>query len=98
LGNVIGEKSASVWTALERGMRGYDGLLEERAKLINETTELARQNEELKVLLQEYLSSKINTDLEVPPTRLKRTEKPAAALVRVGAGAGALAVAGAKAL
>jgi dynein regulatory complex protein 1 len=39
---------------------------------LDETTELARQNEELKILLQEYLSSKINQELEVPPTRLIR--------------------------
>lgn len=69
---VISTHTASVWTALERWMGGYNTLLEERATLIDETTELAKQNEELKLLLSEYLGSKVNQELEIPPTRLIR--------------------------
>jgi len=70
LGHVISDETLSVWDALDRGLRRYNTLLEERSNLIDETTELARQNEELKILLQEYLGSKINQELYLPPTRL----------------------------
>jgi dynein regulatory complex protein 1 len=74
LGHVIPDKTIKMWRALETSQRDYNNLLETRAKLIDETTELARQNEELKVLLQEYLGSKINQELQVPPTRLIRVD------------------------
>jgi len=74
LGDVIPEKTLRMWGALEKSQRKYNDLLEERATLIDETTELARQNEELKILLQEYLGSKINQDLQIPPTRLIRVD------------------------
>lgn len=70
LASVVSPKTLNVWDALEDSQRKYNTILEERASLIDETTELARQNEELKILLQEYLSSDINDVLEVPPTRL----------------------------
>jgi hypothetical protein len=54
LGNSVGEHTERVWSALDSGLRKYNSLLEERAGLIEETTELARQNEELKILLQVY--------------------------------------------
>lgn len=53
----------------------YATLLEDRSKLIDDTTELARQNDELKILLQEYLGSKINTELIIPPTRLIKIDQ-----------------------
>ena len=69
---VVSERTTRMWKALEVAQRDLNTILEERSSLIDDTTELARQNEELKILLQEYLSSKINTELEVPPTRLIR--------------------------
>jgi dynein regulatory complex protein 1 len=70
LGNVVSPHTQSVWDALEKAQRRYNTLLEERAAAIDDTTELAKQNEELKILLQEYLGSNINQDLQIPPTRL----------------------------
>jgi len=70
LGSVVSDHTASVWDALEKAQRKYNQLLEDRAQAIDDTTELAKQNEELKILLQEYLGSKINQDLQIPPTRL----------------------------
>ncbi len=61
-----------VWNALEKALRRYTSLLEDRARQVEATTALARQNEELKILLQEYLGSKINAELHIPPTRLIR--------------------------
>lgn len=75
LGHVISEPTLGVWTALERWQHQYNTLLEERATLIDETTELAKQNEELKILLSEYLGSKVNQELEIPPTRLIRVNQ-----------------------
>jgi dynein regulatory complex protein 1 len=72
LGMVVPEKTVRMWTALESAQREFNQVLEDRQNLIDETTELARHNEELKIVLQEYLSSKITQELEVPPTRLIR--------------------------
>lgn len=47
------------------------------------------QNEELKILLQEYLGSKINQELYIPPTLLARTDK-------AGGGGGGAGAAGAR--
>lgn len=74
LGEALPRETKSVWNALESGLRKYNTLLEERAKYIDETTEIARQNEELKVLLQEYLGAKINSELHIPPTHLIRVD------------------------
>jgi hypothetical protein len=74
--NVVSSHTRSVWTALETWQHQYCTLLEDRSALIDETTDLARQNEELKVLLQEYLGSKVNHELEIPPTRLIRVANP----------------------
>jgi len=74
LAGVVSDRTFAVWTALEKSERRYTDILEERSKLISETTDLAKQNEELKVLLQEYLSSKINEQLQIPPTHLIRVD------------------------
>ena len=45
-----------------------------RGALISEVGEMQRQNAELKALLNQYLSSKINEDLHVPPTQTIRLD------------------------
>jgi len=80
LGDPLGSGRLRVWQALAQGLRKYTALLEERAKVIEDTTALARQNEELKILLQEYLGSKINQELQVPPTRLIKVDANAQTL------------------
>jgi len=72
LGHIVSSQTRSIWDALESWQNQYNHLLEQRAKLIEETTDLAKQNEELKLLLQQYLNSKVNQELEIPPTRLLR--------------------------
>ncbi len=76
LGDALEPGRFRVWEALAIGLRKYTTVLEDRSRLIEETTALARQNEELKILLQEYLGSKINAELHVPPTRLIRVDNP----------------------
>ena len=46
----------------------YLVILQGRAKCIEDTEGLRSQNTELKMLLNEYLGSKINQELHVPPT------------------------------
>jgi len=48
----------------------YHQLLSNRGSLIGEVGDLQTQNSELKALLNQYLSSKINEDLHVPPTQV----------------------------
>ena len=74
LANALDGSRFRVWEALAVGLKRYTTVLDQRARVIDETTALARQNEELKILLQEYLGSKINAELHVPPTRLIRVD------------------------
>lgn len=46
----------------------YNTILKERSASIDETTKFRAQNEELKMLLNQYLGSKVNQELYVPPT------------------------------
>ena len=59
---------------LEKALHKYDALLKSRAHLITEVGDLQRQNGELKALLNQYLSSRINEDLHVPPTQVIRLD------------------------
>ncbi|XP_066533462.1 dynein regulatory complex protein 1 isoform X2 [Hoplias malabaricus] len=68
--DVIPESKLKVWNALEAALKKYHTVLTERSKLLTDTQRLKQQNSELKTLLHQYLNSKINTELEIPPTRL----------------------------
>jgi dynein regulatory complex protein 1 len=46
----------------------YHALLLGRSEALEEVAGLAAQNEELRALLNQYLGSKINADLKIPPT------------------------------
>jgi dynein regulatory complex protein 1 len=74
MSSVISDKTYRVWNALERAMQKYHQLLTNRGSLIGEVGDLQQQNDELKALLNQYLSSKINEDLHVPPTQVIKLE------------------------
>lgn len=74
MSNVISDKTYRVWNALDRAMQKYHQLLTNRGTLIGEVGDLQQQNDELKALLNQYLSSKINEDLHVPPTQVIRLD------------------------
>lgn len=57
-----------VWCALEAHLTKYHALLLGRSEALEEVAGLAAQNEELRALLNQYLGSKINADLKIPPT------------------------------
>ena len=70
MASIISDKTFRVWSALEKSLHKYDALLKGRSGLITEVGDLQRQNGELKALLNQYLSSRINEDLHIPPTQV----------------------------
>ncbi|KAM6954098.1 dynein regulatory complex protein 1 [Aplochiton taeniatus] len=70
LAQVISEGKLRVWDALEAALEKYHSQLKERSKLITDTHSLKQQNSEMRMLLHQYINSKINSELEIPPTRL----------------------------
>ena len=70
LANVISPQMFRIWTALENNLQEYYKRLQERSALLSETQSLQKENLELQKLLQNYLNSKINEDLQIPPTKI----------------------------
>eukprot|EP01006_Ploeotia_vitrea_P045865 TRINITY_DN66974_c0_g1_i1.p1 TRINITY_DN66974_c0_g1~~TRINITY_DN66974_c0_g1_i1.p1 ORF type:complete len:730 (-),score=485.00 TRINITY_DN66974_c0_g1_i1:38-2206(-) len=70
LSNVASVETLRVWDALEKGLQDYNSVLQQRAALVEETTHLSKQNQELKRLIQQYVSSDVNDELQIPPTRM----------------------------
>jgi len=61
------------WKALDKFLQKYYELLQRRSGAIDIAVSLQKQNEELKALLDQYLSSRVNDELQVPPTHVIRT-------------------------
>nr|XP_010350647.1 dynein regulatory complex protein 1 isoform X2 [Saimiri boliviensis boliviensis] len=72
LSTVIPPSRLNLWDALYTALEKYHLVLTQRAKLLLENNSLEQQNTELQALLQQYLTSKINSELQVPPTRVLR--------------------------
>ncbi|CAL8318052.1 unnamed protein product [Merluccius merluccius] len=72
LANVLPESKLKTWTALESALEKYHTVLTERSQLFTETQALKHQNAELRTLLHQSLNSKVNSELEVPPTQLMK--------------------------
>ena len=70
IANVISPKMFRIWTGLELNLQKYYKYLQERSSMLHETQALQEENFELQKLLQQYLSSKINEDLQIPPTKV----------------------------
>ncbi|XP_071964667.1 dynein regulatory complex protein 1-like [Antedon mediterranea] len=66
---LLGQKE-KVWTALLDGLQRYSDVLTERSKLLTETEYYQQQNAELRMLLHQYINSRVNKELEIPPTRV----------------------------
>jgi len=67
LTNVIPLKHQRCWKSMEAGLEKYLRMLQQRGVLIDETDQLRQQNDELRALLNQYLSTKINQELFAPP-------------------------------
>ncbi|XP_035129491.1 dynein regulatory complex protein 1 isoform X1 [Callithrix jacchus] len=72
LTTVIPPSRLNLWDALYTALEKYHLVLTQRAKLLLENSSLEQQNTELQALLQQYLTSKINSELQVPPTQVLR--------------------------
>ncbi|XP_075782059.1 dynein regulatory complex protein 1 [Pelodiscus sinensis] len=70
LAHVIPEPKLQVWEALEAALEKYHSVLSQRAKLLAEVGGLRHQNAELHMLLHQYLTSKVNEQLLIPPTHV----------------------------
>jgi len=66
------ETTVRVWKALEKQMGKYLKMLHFRSQLVDDAVDLQKQNEELKQLLDQYLGSKVNEELQIPPTHVIR--------------------------
>jgi len=71
-GHVIPDMNFRVWRALDAALKRYYKLLQDRSKAIDSAVNMQKQNEELKQLLDQYLGSKVNEELQVPPTHVIR--------------------------
>jgi dynein regulatory complex protein 1 len=67
LAGAVDDKTLRVWCRLEKQLGKYHGLLRQRADGLAEIAALQQQNDELRMLLNQYLSSKINSELKIPP-------------------------------
>ncbi|XP_011899705.1 PREDICTED: dynein regulatory complex protein 1 isoform X3 [Cercocebus atys] len=72
LTTVIPSSKQNLWDALYTALEKYHVVLTQRATLLLENSSLEQQNTELQALLQQYLNSKINSELQVPPTQVLR--------------------------
>ncbi|XP_027706344.1 dynein regulatory complex protein 1 isoform X2 [Vombatus ursinus] len=59
-----------LWDALIDALQKYHNILTQRAKLLSDNEFLEQQNTELQMLLQQYIDSRINIELQVPPTQV----------------------------
>lgn len=60
----------AILEALDVFLKRYYELLQRRSKTIDSAVGMQKQNEELKALLDQYLGSKVNEELQVPPTHV----------------------------
>jgi len=70
MANVIPEKKLLLWDALYGALKKYYSTLQGRQKLITENDGLRSQNEELRVLLHQYVTSDVNKELQIPPSKV----------------------------
>jgi len=64
----VASPTVSVWQELFKFLSKFNLILQERRELITSVDGLRAQNRELKMLLNQYLTSKVNGQLYVPPT------------------------------
>ncbi|CAM4529631.1 dynein regulatory complex protein 1 [Caretta caretta] len=76
LAHVIPESKLKVWDALEAALEKYHYVLSQRSKLLTDLDGLQQQNTELHMLLHQYLTSKVNQELLIPPTHVVELMTP----------------------
>ena len=75
--SVLPKGHERVWSALLEGLEHYHVVLKSRAELIDKTDSLQQQNAELRLLLHQYMHSKVNQELQIPPSLVPVSTHPA---------------------
>jgi dynein regulatry complex protein 1 len=70
MSHIVSEKGCRVWGVLEKQLGRYHHLLEDRADSLHTVQSLQQQNGELRALLNQYLTSRVNGELQIPPTQV----------------------------
>eukprot|EP00040_Diaphanoeca_grandis_P003714 m.25648 g.25648 ORF g.25648 m.25648 type:complete len:656 (-) comp15112_c0_seq1:195-2162(-) len=68
LPTVHSESHVRVWSAMEEALQKYSTVLQDREDSLDKTEQLQLQNEELKMLLKQYMAADVNRDLVIPPS------------------------------
>ncbi|KAL0232396.1 hypothetical protein PCE1_002737 [Barthelona sp. PCE] len=66
--SIISESKLALWRLLKKAFENYNEELKARSELYNKVDTLKNENNELKLLINQYLASDIAEDLLVPPT------------------------------
>ena len=74
MASVINDKQLRLWDTLYDALKKYYANLQQRAKLITGNDDLRKQNEELRILLHQYVTSEVNKELQIPPSKVLNIE------------------------
>lgn len=74
MADIVQPQKLKMWDALTQALEKYHKVLSERELRIKETESLKQQNAELRMLLHQYITSEVNRELEIPPTRVLQLE------------------------
>lgn len=77
MASILSQSHERVWSALLEGLEHYHAVLMSRAELIDKTESLQQQNAELRLLLHQYMHSKVNQELHIPPSLIPVSGNPA---------------------
>ena len=69
LTNTVPERTVRVWQALESSLQQYVSVLSDRAKAQADVDRYEEENAQLRGLLEQYLASDVNKELQVPPSQ-----------------------------
>nr|XP_032817535.1 dynein regulatory complex protein 1 [Petromyzon marinus] len=69
LAGIIPDERLTVWDALLQGLDKYHTVLSARKGLVGETEALRRQNAELRLLLQQYMHTRVNPEMQEPSSK-----------------------------
>ncbi|KAI9092713.1 sperm tail-domain-containing protein [Phlyctochytrium arcticum] len=70
MSDVIDPRKFRVWTAVHTAMTHYNAALVARYTLSTEVESIRQQNDELKMLLRQYMQAKVNEELHIPPAKI----------------------------
>merc|ERR1711998_375979 len=75
MSNVIARKTHRLWKNLYQAMQQKNKTLEDRKRQISTNDTLDTQNKELRALLSQYMSARVNDDLYVPPAQMLQLQQ-----------------------